>query len=629
MPHIWRTCISRTLVQRVSLRSTTPVLMAAIFFGCGGGSDSTGPHTPNAPVAPPATATLSARTDASQSATVATAAASNPTVLVTDTLGAHPSGIIVTFTPDSGAGSVAVPSVPTDASGLASSGVWTIGTRAQSQRLTATATVDGTVLHTTFTVSAQPGPPATLKVVSGGAQDGPYGATLVTPVQVLVADKFSNPTAGAVVQFSVDSGGVTAALDTAGADGTASTRIRLPQTPGRVVLLVTSGSIPSVTTTLTSRGIRFASFSLNGNATCGLSVEGYPYCWGGNSIGQLTPVTGVPAGQDVGSPHALSADLDLTSLSLDNIGGCGLRTDGIGICWGDDQEGQNGDGHTSDQFEPVSRVAGDLSFVEIQRGNLTTCGTTKTGESYCWGRSVAGEVGAAIDYLSSTSSPLLIDGGRTFHSYALGTLYSCALDPQGQAYCWGSDLQGRLGVASASVACGTPTPTTCAPSPVAVETSVRFASLVAEFETTCGLDANGATYCWGGNDFGALGNGGTVSDATVKQVQGVPAFKQLSGHDRGFCGLTASGDIYCWGLIEPSLGVASQNCGTAGFCTPTPTKVQAGRQFSSITFTTEQLCGVSDGVGYCWGNDSHGALGIGVVNGPAVSTPTQVAGQAP
>ncbi|HXF23596.1 MAG TPA: hypothetical protein VN602_03705 [Gemmatimonadaceae bacterium] len=569
---------------------------------------------------------------------------------MTDSHGRHPAGITVTFTPDSGAGSVSIPSAKTDNSGVASAGVWTIGTVATAQRLTASATVDGTVVNTTLSVTALPGRAAVIKIVSGDAQNGPYGATLVTPIQVAAKDQYGNATPGVIVRFSVDTGGVTAATDTTGADGTAITRVRLPVTTGPVVLSIATDSVPTVTSTFTSRGIRFASFTMDANVTCGLSVEGYPYCWGDNGASQLVPV-GIPSGQNAITPHPISADLDLKSISLANIGGCGLRMDGTAVCWGSNVFGANGNGNASLQLESMVPVSGGLSFVEIQRGPSTTCGTTKTGQSYCWGDGRVGQVGAANYYKNYATKPVLVDGGITFHSYALGSSHACALDPSGKAYCWGMNLQGRLGVAAASVACTSTTyassggttiwttvPTTCAPSPIPVNTALRFtalasAALASPSDATCGLVSDGSTYCWGGNDYGQLGNGSVIPDSVPTRVSGAPAFKQLSGHDRGFCGLTSTGDIYCWGLVSSILDVPDMTCTPSVYCTPTPTKAQVGRQFSSISFTTGQLCGISGGIAYCWGNDYHGALGIGASDNllgvPGVSTPTQVSGQSP
>jgi alpha-tubulin suppressor-like RCC1 family protein len=615
------------------------IFAIAILIGCGGDATAPDPTPTQKPVVTP---TLHIQSSASQSATVGTAAPQNPSVLVTDNHGAHPAGLSVTFVPDSGSGSVAMPTGTTDSLGVASAGVWTVGTRAHIQHMTASVTVSGTVLHADFSVTATAAGPALMRIASGDKQDGPYGATLVTPVKVVVTDRYGNPTPSVTVRFGVDTGGVTAATVTTDIDGSASTRVRLPRTIGQITLSAAADSVPGITGTLTSRGIHFASFSIDAGIMCGLSVEGYPYCWGANPAAELLPIAS-RAGENVYTPQPINADLSLTSISLGGSGGCGVRTDGTAVCWGNNMYGANGDGHsvnnTTVQFDSLTAVAGSLSFVEVDRGYSTTCGTTKTGQSYCWGDNEYGQAGVASLYNYLITRPTLIDGGITFHSYALGTLHSCALDPAGKAYCWGMDLDGRLGVVSGGVACAnvviasgrtTTTPSTCASSPVAVNTVVRFTSLASASDATCGLDAGGTTYCWGSNDFVQLGTGdGAPPDTVPTQVPGAPSFKQLSGHDRGFCGLTNGGEIYCWGYVSQNLGVPPQACVAFSDCTPKATKVSVGRLFSSITFTTGQLCGLSDGTAYCWGTAANGSLGIGQTGQLTVSTPTQITGQGP
>ncbi|MEO9115887.1 MAG: hypothetical protein ABI311_06970, partial [Gemmatimonadaceae bacterium] len=243
------------------LSRTNAVLAVILVVGCSG-SDSV------APTVPPA---LKIEAGANQSVIVATAASVNPSVQLTDNTGAHPVGITVTFTPDSGSGTVSAPSATTDNSGVASAGSWTLGTTARVQRLTASATVNGTEVNAVITATAVAGRPALLKIVSGDAQSGPYGATLVTPVEVAVTDQYGNPITGVSVRFGVDTGGVTSGTVATSTDGTASTRVRLPVTVGPVVLSAAVDSVPAVTSTFTSRGIRFASFTMDANTTCGLS----------------------------------------------------------------------------------------------------------------------------------------------------------------------------------------------------------------------------------------------------------------------------------------------------------------------------------------------------------------------
>lgn len=607
-------------------------LVALALLACGGD----GPTTPSTR-AP----TMSASLGDGATETVAQPTTQSPTVVITDGRGQHPSGVTVTFTPDTASGTVAQATATTDANGIASAGAWTLGTRAGAQHVTASATVDGTALTTTFTATATAGRPAALSIVSGGAQDGPYGASLVTPMVVRVADKYGNPSSGVMVRFSIDSGGVIIPGGLTAADGTASTRIRLPRATGQAILTAAVDSGPSVQSTFTSRGIRVAKFALYANSGCVISVEGYPYCWGDNSIGQLVPL-GISAGHDAFAPQPVTGDYAFTSITLNDntIGGCGIEPSGTAVCWGTNLYGEAGTGtETPNTFEGMRPITSNLTFVEIARGTGITCGTAKDGGSYCWGGNSYMPVGAASYYQSTSLKPVLLDGGHTFHSFSGGWHHMCAIDATGAAYCWGMNLDGRLGVAAASTSCDftmynngipTTTTTTCAPSPVAVNTSVHFTSLSASYDATCAVSTSSDVYCWGANTYGELATGDSVASAVPAKVNGLPPMKEVHGGGWGFCGLSTAGDIYCWGIGASNLGIPTLACGTSGVCM-TPVKLNVTRQFSTIEFTLSDMCGLSGGVAYCWGANFHGALGIGV--DPAVldgtSTPTALAGQTP
>jgi adhesin/invasin len=99
-----------------------------------------------------------------QSAAAGAALPIAPSVRVTDSFGNPLSGITVTFTPASGAGSLSSASATTDASGMASGGSWTLGTAAGVQSLDAKV---GT-LGVSFSATALP----TLAVTLTGAGSG-------------------------------------------------------------------------------------------------------------------------------------------------------------------------------------------------------------------------------------------------------------------------------------------------------------------------------------------------------------------------------------------------------------------------------------------------------------------------
>ena len=67
----------------------------------------------------------------------------------------------------------------------------------------------------------------------------------------------------------------------------------------------------------------------------------------------------------------------------------------------------------------------------------------------------------------------------------------------------------------------------------------------------CVLRTGGGVLCWGDNDAGALGNGGTADSGTPVPVTGVAgAVRVAAGGDRA-CAVDASGAVTCWGAGQP------------------------------------------------------------------------------
>lgn len=148
----------------------------------------------------------------------------SPTVEVRNDRGEPVSGASVSFSVESGEGSVSPSSATTDADGRASA-AWTLGTSSSaSHRLEARAGGESVV----FTAEAEPGPPARLEKSGGEGQSGDGGQALPDPLEVRVLDEFGNGVPGVRVRFSAGGGTVSPAEAITGADGTASTSFTLP-----------------------------------------------------------------------------------------------------------------------------------------------------------------------------------------------------------------------------------------------------------------------------------------------------------------------------------------------------------------------------------------------------------------
>ena len=209
-------------------------------------------------------------------------------------------------------------------------------------------------------------------------------------------------------------------------------------------------------------------------------------------------------------------------------------------------------------------------------------------------------------------SPLIISAIGRFAYLGLwvGTEFSCGASTAGTPYCWGRNNRGQVGNGG----------TVEQAVPVAVAGGLVLPAIGLGAEHGCGLTANGAAYCWGFNGDGQLGDGTTTTRLTPVPAAGGLAFVSIEGGDAHTCALTAGGAAYCWG--QNKQGQLGDGTTTARL---TPVPVAGGISFRALALGAQFSCGLAaSGAVYCWGFNSNGQVGDGSkTNRP---TPTAVVG---
>lgn len=291
------------------------------------------------------------------------------------------------------------------------------------------------------------------------------------------------------------------------------------------------GSRPSPQRVVTA--LRFSSLALGQDYTCGVTTDGAAWCWGRSDRGNLgTTASGASA-----TPTAVSGGLRFTQLSAGYRHVCGLDASGVAWCWGANNDGQLGIGSDEAQRSTPSRVLGNHVFASIGTGSEHSCGLTTEGVAWCWGENSDGESGNGTG--TDVSQPVRVSGGRVFTSLSVGEFHSCGLVADGALWCWGWNESGQVGDGSTSSRLV----------PVAVSGDDRFASVRAFGWSTCALTTGGAAQCWGENFEGQLGIGATGDRSTPVSVSGSHTFRSLSvgGLAYHMCGVTTGDVWYCWG----------------------------------------------------------------------------------
>lgn len=135
--------------------------------------------------------------------------------------------------------------------------------------------------------------------------------------------------------------------------------------------------------------LTFSQLSAGRSHACGITSDGDTYCWGNNSAGQL----GDGSNDASATPVAVSGALTFTALSAGRSHTCAVAAGGALYCWGDNGEGQLGVSEAGGSSNVPITVAGDVTFAAVSAGNGHTCGLDADGLAYCWGNNDNGQVG--------------------------------------------------------------------------------------------------------------------------------------------------------------------------------------------------------------------------------------------
>jgi alpha-tubulin suppressor-like RCC1 family protein len=263
--------------------------------------------------------------------------------------------------------------------------------------------------------------------------------------------------------------------------------------------------------------------------------DGTVWAWGDNRDGELGDGNTNQSDTAVRIP-GLS---DVTQIAAGDGWSLALRSDGTVWAWGNNEYNELGAQvpDESDNSDVPVQVAGLSGITQIAAGGsfgMAVQTTVRLGflrhSLWTWGQNSWGQIGNGqlTDLFSpgGVVNPYQVTGIPAPAAIAAGAYSAMMVGTDGSVWGWGQDLFGNLGVGSGNGIIYSPTQT--------LNPGSGIIQLAAGYDYVLGLRSDGTVVAWGDNSNGQLGDGTTATSVTPVQVPGLSGVSQVSaGYDYG------------------------------------------------------------------------------------------------
>ena len=347
------------------------------------------------------------------------------------------------------------------------------------------------------------------------------------------------------------------------------------------------------------------------NSVCVITDAGGVKCWGLNDHGQLGNGLGGSGNYSVTPVDVSGLSGTVTQLAMGSKHVCALITGGTVQCWGYNGAGQLGDNFAEGEVGAPQTVPGLSNVTQISAAESHTCALLSNGTMKCWGENFDGEIGDGTT--SEKDVPTAVTGlSGPVTTMSTGESHTCAVLNTGALQCWGSNNWAELGDNNK------PTPSPVPVDVISLDSGVQ--SVVAAQADTCALMLDSSVKCWGDNRLGEIGDAQEIAyEATPQPVMGLGSgVAQLAAGRHHVCVVMESGGIKCWGdNFDGDVGIGLQNMCGPDCDESDPQEIpidvpgltsgmwQAGAD-GILSCALTAFGGVK-----CWGDNSVGQLGNG------------------
>jgi len=341
------------------------------------------------------------------------------------------------------------------------------------------------------------------------------------------------------------------------------------------------------------------------------------YIWGGNGYGQLGDGTTISDNIPIDLTGELNLELNekVIDVELGNYFSMAITSNGRIFTWGQNSYGQLGNGNNADSLVPIELPQSSFDsemITSIVAFEYSSAAYTSTGQLFTWGNNQQGQLGDGTK--TSTNVPIEITSNFALNvdekitKFSFGGYHAVAITSDGRLFTWGIDNTGQLGNGSTSsgeVLVPTPIDSTVFGGDTITDISTGFCHNEA-------VSSSGKLYTWGCNNLGQLGDGTTTIIYEPVEIPASSFGGELivnvdAGPYQSFA-ITASGNTYGWGTnTNAQLGIGTRTD------TPTPEIISSFEDSKDIITIAAGWYGTlaisSEGELFRWGKAPVGPIG--------------------
>lgn len=205
---------------------------------------------------------------------------------------------------------------------------------------------------------------------------------------------------------------------------------------------------PIIPTLIThNSNTKFVSLAFNQNASSALDANGYVWSWGDGDDGQLglgVANDNVIDETDYTSPQKIQNLTDIVAINRGYDHMLLLKDDGSVLAFGNNKNGQLGNGSSNNSDTPVS-VKGLSNIVQISAA-VSSYALDQEGRLWAWGSNKYGQLGQGTSDNEIHSIPVEVIFDEAVISVASGKGHALALTQSGKVYAWGLNASSQVGM---------------------------------------------------------------------------------------------------------------------------------------------------------------------------------------